>query len=167
MNKPKRTVSLLVAAASLFTGVAFLAGGNGVKASAEEVTDSAGVIEAGDDVSTRGLFTSLSLSIDGGNGSVWATVKNDITFFPSTVMVIVELYSSIGYQESHENMTLVVRKSTLDLNMGDSIVASSPTYGVQKYWQARMRYKIDDKEWEAKDTGTYLYNAEGEYVNIT
>ena len=167
MNKPKRTVSLLVAAASLFAGVAFLAGGNEVKASAEEVTDSAGVIETGDDVSTRGLFTSLSLSINGGDGKIWATVRNDITIFPSTVKVIVELYNSPIYQENYENMTLVVRKSTPDLNIGDSIVAESPTYGVQKYWQARMRYKVDDKAWESRNTGTLLYSADGEFLDIT
>ena len=46
------------------------------------------------------LFTSLSISLNGGNGKVWATVKNDFTLFPSTVLVIVQLYTSYNYCES-------------------------------------------------------------------
>ena len=31
------------------------------------------------DKSTRGIYTSLSLSLNGGESKVWATVKNDLT----------------------------------------------------------------------------------------
>lgn len=115
-------------------------------------------------ITPRGLYTSLSLSINGGNGKVWATVKNDFTLFPSTVKVIVELYSSDTYQESHLNMTLVSINNIDDLDMGKTIVAEASTGGVQKYWQARMRYKIDNGSWENRNTTTVLYDAEGNYL---
>ncbi len=112
------------------------------------------------------LWTSLSLAIDGGDGKVWATVKNEFTLFPSTVWVILELYSSDTYQESHLNMTLVGRESTLDLDMGHTLTITASTGGVQKYWQGRMRYKIDNDEWKEGNTGTLLYDADGNFLNI-
>lgn len=117
--------------------------------------------------STRGIYTALSLSINGGNSRIWATVKNDLTLFPSTVFVIVELYSSETYCESYLDMELVSRNSTTDLNMGDTIVAEGMTGGVQKYWQARMRYKRDNDAWKEGNTGTLLYSADGTFLNIT
>lgn len=117
--------------------------------------------------STRGIYTALSLSINGGNGRIWATVKNDLTLFPSTVFVIVELYSSETYCESYLDMELVSRNSTIDLNMGDTIVAEAMTGGVQKYWHARMRYKRDNDAWKEGSTGTLLYSADGTFLNIT
>ncbi len=162
----KRWLSAMLMA-SLFAGTVFLYG-NTVAASAEEPNDSSSamITETEGDVSTRGIFTSLSLSINGGDGRIWVTVRNDVTIFPSTVNVIVELYCSEEYQESHENMTVADRQATLDLNMGDSIVAESSTGGKQMYWQGRMRYKVDNKAWETRDTGTLLYSAEGEFLNI-
>lgn len=114
--------------------------------------------------SADGIYTSLSLSINGGDGMVWATVKNDVTVFPATVIVIVELYCSVNYEESYSDMTMVARNYTADLDMGDTIVAEYSTGGVQQYWQARMRYKIDKNEWEAKQTGTCLYSADGTFL---
>lgn len=56
--------------------------------------------------------------------------------------------------------------STMDLNMGETIVAEASTGGVQQYWQGRMRCKIDNKAWEVRDTGTYLYSADGTFLDI-
>ncbi len=123
-------------------------------------------IEDNGEASPYGLFTSLSLSINGGNSKIWATVKNDFTLFPSTVTVIVELYSSNTYYESHTDMELVSINSIEDLNMGKSIVAECSTGGVQKYWQARMRYKIDNGGWQSRTTGTMLYSADGTYLGL-
>ena len=106
------------------------------------------------------------MSIQGGNGKIWTTVKNDITIFPATVYVIVELYVSPTYQEKHEDMTLIAVNSTMDLNMGETITAEASTGGVQQYWQGRMRYKVDNKAWEVRDTGTYLYSADGTFLDI-
>lgn len=110
------------------------------------------------------LFTSLSLSIDGGNGQVWATARNDFTLFPSTVIVIVELYSSTTYYESFTNMDLVSKNNIDDLNIYQSISTYASTGGVQKYWQARMRYKIDSGSWEQRTTGTLTFDANGNYI---
>lgn len=115
--------------------------------------------EAGSE--TRGIYTSLSIAINGGDGKVWVTVKNDITIFPATVRVIVELYSSDTYQESYENMQLESRVATEDLDMGNTITAQSSTGGEQKYWLGRTRYRIDAGQWEEMNTGTYLCDEEG------
>ena len=117
------------------------------------------------DAKPLGLYTHLTLNINGGNGKMWATVKNDFTLFPATVKVIVELYSSDTYYESYTDMTLVATKSIDDLNIGKSISVEASTGGVQKYWQARMRYKIDNGGWKSETTGTILCNAEGGYIS--
>ncbi len=118
------------------------------------------------EASPYGLYTHLSLSINGADGRIWATVRNDFTLFPANVKVIVELYSSDTYYESYTDMELICMNSIEDLNMGNSIVAEGYTQGVQKYWQARMRYKIDNKVWESRTTGTMLYSADGEYLGL-
>lgn len=166
MNKQKRMVSVFAAAASFLVGATFLCGRTQVSASADEVAGSEEIVETAEEITTRGIYTSLSLSIEGGNGKVWATVKNDITLFPSTVMVIVELYCSDVYEENHENMKVVSRVASLDLNMGETLVAEGSTNGEEKYWQGRMRYKVDEGDWEAKDTGTYHYGPNGEFIGI-
>ena len=63
-------------------------------------------------------------------------------------------------------MTLVSMKSIEDLNMGNSIVAEGSTGGVKKYWQGRMRYKIDNGGWKSETTGTMLYSADGTYLGL-
>lgn len=112
------------------------------------------------------LFTSLSISLNGGNGKVWATVKNDFTLFPSTVLVIVQLYTSYNYCESYTQMSLVSENSISDLNIGKTISAESSTNGEEKYWMGRMRYKIDGKSWAEKTVGVLKYSANGDYIGI-
>ena len=115
-------------------------------------------------VDTRGIYTSLSLSMDGGSGRVWATAKNDLTIFPSTVKVTVELYCSDVYYASYEKMTLAAQNSIDDLNMGESITVNCSTGGKQKYWQGRMVYKIDNKFPETKVTQTMIFDANGNFI---
>ncbi len=115
-------------------------------------------------IQPRGLAANLTISIDGGNGEVWAKAKNNFTLFPSTIYVYVELYSSQTYQESYANMKLVKMDSVTDLNMGKSIIVSVPTNGEQKYWQARMRYKFDNREWTSKTTQTILFDGQGNVI---
>lgn len=167
MVKQKRIIiSILVASVFLIMAISCLYNQNKAYADVGERQETATVNGGEEGEVTPRLFTSLTLSINGGDGKIWATVKNEFTLFPSTVYVIVELYSSTEYQESYSNMTLVAINSTLDLDMGDTLVAEYPTGGVQKYWQARMRYRIDNDSWKSKDTGTYLYSAEGEFLDI-
>ena len=118
------------------------------------------------DKSTRGIYTSLSLSLNGGESKVWATVKNDLTIFPSDVYVIVELYASSTYQEYYTNMELVSTNYTVDLNMGETIKAEANTGGAQKYWHARMRYKVDNGSWKEETTGTMKYSADGTFLGL-
>ena len=116
------------------------------------------------DVEPYGLFTSLSLSIDCGGGKVWATVKNDFTLFPATVIVIVQLYSSDTYAESYTEMKLVCYNSINDLNIGQTVRTEASTEGKTQYWNARMRYKIDSKEWESKETGVCRIDGDGNFL---
>ena len=114
---------------------------------------------------TRGLVTNLSLSINGGNGIVWAKVKNNFTLFPSVIVVYLELYSSYEYTEDYTEMTCVKRVMIADLNQGETLETSAPTNGEQKYWCARMRFKFDQREWEERTTGTYLCDSDGNIIS--
>ena len=114
--------------------------------------------------STYGLTTSLSLSINSGDGKVWATVRNDLTVFSSTVIVIVQLYSSDTYAESYTEMELVCMNSIADLDMGKTISTEAETGGVEKFWLARMRYKIDKGSWSSRDTGACRISGSGEFL---
>lgn len=112
------------------------------------------------------LFTSLTISLNGGDGKVWATVKNEFTLFPSTVLVIVQLYYSYTYCESYTDMVLISENSSTDLDIGKTVIAEASTDGEQKYWMGRMRYKIDGGSWKEKTVGVLLYSADGEYIGI-
>ena len=115
-------------------------------------------------VTPYGLTTSLSLAINSGDGKVWATVKNDLTVFSSTVVVIVQLYSSNTYAESYTEMELVCMNSIADLDMGKTITTEAETGGVEKFWLARMRYKIDKGSWSSRNTGACRISASGEFL---
>lgn len=117
---------------------------------------------AGEEVAEPyGIFTTLSLSIDGNDGYVWATATNEITIFPSTVRVIVELYSSLTYQESYLDMEQEGRKYVHDLDMGQSVTLKVPTNGIQRYWKARMLFKVDNDDWDTRVTSTWLLDENG------
>ena len=135
---------------------------NGIVANAAQ--DELSYYENVEEAETRGIYTSLSLSMDGGSGRVWATAKNDFTIFPSTVKVTVELYCSDVYYASYEKMTLAAQNSIDDLNMGESITVNCSTGGKQKYWQGRMVYKIDNKAPESKVTMVMIFDANGNFI---
>lgn len=135
---------------------------NGIVANAAQ--DELSYYENVEEAETRGIYTSLSLSMDGGSGRVWATAKNDLTIFPSTVKVTVELYCSDVYYASYEKMTLAAQNSIDDLNMGESITVNCSTGGKQKYWQGRMVYKIDNKFPETKITQIMIFDANGNFI---
>lgn len=115
-------------------------------------------------VEPRGIFTNLSLYLDGGDGTASAIVKNQFTLLPAQVQVYVELYYSNTYQESYENMELAVRKYISDLNMGEKIYATASTNGETRYWMARMRYRLDNNEWQSKTTSTLLLDGNGDLI---
>ncbi len=130
---------------------------------ANAATESVVLAEEGEK-QPRGLATNLSVTIGGGNGEVWAKVKNNFTLFPSKIRVYVELYSSETYAESYTSMKLEKSNYIDDLNIGKSLMVSVPTGGGQRYWQARMRYKFDNKDWVSKTTPSYLYDGQGNLI---
>ena len=155
LKKTLNFVALFIFACGIYTQ-------NGIVANAAQ--DELSYYENVEEAETRGIYTSLSLSINGGNGRVVVTAKNELTIFPSTVRVIVELYCSDVEQKNYANMTLVAQKSIDDLNMGESISTEYSTEGKVKYWQGRMSYRIDNKFWEEKTTGTMKIDADGNFI---
>lgn len=166
MNTQKRLFPILVSVIAVILFAIILVATFTTSRSYAEALDSAHENESARNATTRGIYTSLSISINGGNGKVWTTVKNDVTIFPSTVIVIVELYSSETYQESYQNMTLEQKVQTGDLNLGKTITAKASTGGVQKYWLGRTRYKVDNGAWKEMKTGVCIYDANGNFVSV-
>ena len=117
-----------------------------------------------EEISPMALLVNLSLSIDSGDGQVWATVKNEFTLFPGTVQVYVELYSSLTYQDSYETMKLESRGYISDLDQGETISTYASTNGVEKYWQARLYSKVDNGSWSSKTTRILLIDGNGDLL---
>ncbi len=112
------------------------------------------------------LFAKLTVSLDGEGGYVRAVVKNDFTLFPSTVAVIVELYSSDERAYDYSDMEWCGTTSIDDLNMGNSIYTRASTGGKQKYWLGRMRYKENGDNWKELCTPVCLFDAEGNFISV-
>ena len=113
------------------------------------------------DAEPYGLLTRLSLNLGSDGTNVWADAHNDFTLGKSTVSVYVFIYSSPTYQESYKDMTLENQKYIYDLDMGNSVRTSAPINGVQRFWRARMMYKIDSKDWVSKETVSLLVDVNG------
>lgn len=113
------------------------------------------------------LFTTLNLGLNGENGVITAIVSNAFTLFPSTVYVVVLLYSSDTYCETYTEMTLTASNSTKDLNMGNTISCSASTEGRTRFWLARMRWSSDASTWKEKSLGPVKYNGAGEDIGFT
>ena len=73
----------------------------------------------------------------------------------STVQIYVFLYSSPTYQESYTEMTLENQKFIGDLDIKKSLRTSASINGVQRFWKARVKYKLDNNDWVAKETEAY------------
>ena len=163
MIRTKRVLMFIVIAVlmamTLFTFVQF-------ETVFADTNPSAPVAEEVNDEKSPRVFTSLSISLNGGDGKVWTTVKNDFTLFPSTVYVVVQLYCSDTYQEDYRNMTLVSSNSITDLDMGKTITAEASTNGKQQYWIGRMRYKIGGGDWEERIAGPAKYSASGDFISL-
>lgn len=117
-----------------------------------------------EDEVTPYLFTSLALGIGGGNGEVFADVKNEFTLGFATVPVFVELYSSVTYQDKYDKMTFEGRNYIDDLNFLETIKVTAPTNGVQRYWMARMKYKVDNGSWKEDTTSVWLFDGNGNVI---
>ena len=113
---------------------------------------------------SQALTTSLSITLNGGDGKVWATVKNDISFFNPRVTVIVQLYSRDFYAENYADMNLVCANSVEDLDVGKTISVEAETGGKEKFWLARMRFKIGTGRWSSRYTAACRLSASGEFL---
>lgn len=161
--KNKKTANIILIA--LCSLLLFIAAAFAAVPRSEAMADSdAQTYEAQESEPQPRLWTVLSLSIGGGNGTVYATAKNDFTLFMSTVPVTVELYSSSTYTTDYTQMTLEAVVSTNDLDMNTSITATAETGGVTKYWLGRMLYKIDSDVWQTRETGVRQFSGTGELL---
>lgn len=118
----------------------------------------------GEVVQPLGLMTQISISIGSYSDSVWARAHNDFTLGFSTVQVYVYLYSSLEYEEDYTKMNLENSAYIGDLNINKTLEITAPIDGVQRYWKARVQYKLDNKSWTNNTTATYLINENGERV---
>ena len=113
----------------------------------------------------RGLFVTLSINIQGGDGQVFTTAKHDFSIFSSTVNIYVYLYYSTTLTTDYNNMTLAATAHSSDLDFGQTLTATASTGGEQRYWIGRMYYKIDTNDWESKTVGPVLYSASGALIS--
>ncbi len=113
------------------------------------------------DAEPYGVFTKVDLDLGSNGTEVWAEVQNTFTLGKATVSVYVFIYSSPTYQESYKDMTLENQKYIYDLDMGKSVRTSAPINGVQRFWRARMMYRLDNKDWVSKETVSILIDANG------
>ena len=169
MLKSKKNLFVLLGTFIVALLALFTFAGSSLSAGADtnENESEYSVTNADNDQSVYGLYTSLSLSLNGGDGKVWATVRNDVTLLPATVNVIVQLYCSDTYQEDYKDMDLIAYNSTTDLDMGQSIVATASTDGQEKFWLGRMRYRVDNGKWEEDVLGPARCSANGDYLGLT
>ena len=117
------------------------------------------------DAEPLGLMTKISLEIGTYfESTVYARAKNTFTLGSSTVQVYVYLYTSPTYEEDYKNMTLESENYIGDLNMNKVIETTAQIDGVQRYWRAVCRYKLDKKDWVTKQTSTYLIDVNGNVV---
>lgn len=115
------------------------------------------------EVSPR-LLTTLTLTIGGENGYVWARVRNDFTLGFATVNVYVELYSSLTKQDSYTDMTFESVNYIEDLNLFQTVETKAPANGVQRYWIARAWFRADSGAWNEKVTSVWLFDGNGNVV---
>ena len=117
--------------------------------------------------SEYGIYTKLTLTLDCGDGKVWATVKNTYTLLPSTVRVTVELYKSERPVSSYREMELAAENSINDLDIFQTVTAEAPTGGRAYYWQARMYYRIDNGDWQERVTNIMLISYNGKIISVS
>lgn len=169
MNKNIKTInkiliSCLVCFFAIFAVVMVFNAGTNVALAETSIDQELECLTYNNETTPLGLYTHLTLNIYGGDWKVCASVKNDFTLFSSQVEVVIELYSSETYSSSYLNMTLEGVKRIEDLNMGKTATLEVSTGGFQKYWVARMCYKVDGNSWKSETTRCILYSSAGEYI---
>ena len=165
MIKTKKHVKRIVVAlltVFLFVGFVCVTTSSHIIASADNMSNNTAEsdTERNDNPQSR-LFTVLTTFLSADNNKVYANVKNDFTLFFATVEVYVYLYSSNTYTASVKDMTLEASNYTSDLNIYETVSAARALNGMEKYWKARSRYKIDNGAWEERLTETFWVDRHG------
>lgn len=161
-----KTKKLLICAVCLVFLSVFILGGFGVRTmNVHADTVQPESTETANSEMSPYLFTTISLTLNGRDGKVWATARNDFTFLPSVVSVILLLYYSDSYCEDYNQMSLVKVVSTEDLDMGQSLVAEASTDGEERFWMGRVRFS-DGTGWK-EEIVFARYSADGTYLGLT
>ena len=165
MSRIAKKVVFGLLAAVLF--VALLIPGLTCRAGAAENAEADGSVSVQEESASPRIFAHLTLSISGGDGrgNIYATVKNEFTLFPSTVNVVVSLYSSPIASTDYENMQLQATANSNDLNMGTTLTAIANNGGRQLYWYAVAEYQEGGGAWKTIEAGPALYDARGYYIS--
>lgn len=117
------------------------------------------------DIELKGVYVVVTIDIKGnGDGTVTAKARNQFTLGNTVLAVKVELYASVYFPMDYTEMQKVAWHETEDLNILESITATSPTRGETKYWCARVMYNKDGEGWKSDVTGIVRYDANGNKI---
>ena len=115
-----------------------------------------------------GLFCDVSAGIHGieddREGYVTGTARVNVAIFVRNIKAVVELYSSLTYQESYLQMQPEARATHNDLKQGMEVSASAPINGVVRYWVVKMYYSVDGGDWKTVVTKPCRFDEKGIYL---
>ena len=115
-----------------------------------------------------GLFCDVSAGIhgieEGREGYVTGTARVNVAVLVRNIKAVVELYSSLTYQESYLQMQPEARATSNDLKQGMALSASAPINGVVRYWVVKMYYSVDRGDWKTVVTKPCRFDEKGIYL---
>ena len=115
-----------------------------------------------------GIFCDVAAGIrgieDGREGYVTGTARVKSAIFVKNIKAVVELYSSLTYQESYLQMQPEARATSNDLKKGVELTASAPINGVVRYWVVKMYYSVDGGDWTTVVTKPCKFDEKGIYL---
>ena len=101
-------------------------------------------------------FINISLTVAEENGQVTATASHDFSVLQKNVKIYVLLYYSETFTADHNEMTLADYAFDGQLSKGESLTVTAPTGDEERFWIARIYYKINDGRWEEMFAGPIL-----------
>lgn len=115
-----------------------------------------------------GLFCDVAAGIygieDDREGYVTGTARVKSAILVKNIKAVVELYSSLTYQESYLQMQPEARAFSNDLKKGMELTASAPINGVVRYWVVKMYYSVDGGDWKTVVTKPCRFDEKGIYL---
>lgn len=108
------------------------------------------------------LLVLMDINIKYSEGSIFAAANNRLTVFTGVVKTTVALYSSDSDPVCDiSNMTAVAVNSDEDLDFSESLIASCPINGKEKYWEAEVKWTVDGGAEYILRTEVIYYGADG------